>query len=190
VPFRWDGGFGYLAPPFPLDTIEEPAMPRISQDQTQERHAFLLDLFRSQPDVSRQEALDTFKEKFGSTINLKTLNELREQAQSEQSSVREADEPSSDDNEEENEAPAEDAASRLKAAATGNEGGNGLAQPAAPKAAKPAKGGKQKNVFVDASKEQLDFLQRIVGQLQEAGASNIRIDHATDRWMVVVVDAK
>jgi len=148
-------------------------MPRISQDQTQERHAFLLDLFRSQPDVSRQEALDAFKEKFGSTINLKTLGELRDQAKAEQNSA--AEEPSED----EDETPAEDAASRLKAAASGGETGGGSTA-SAPKAPKPAKGGKQRNVFIDAPKE----------QLQEAGASNIRIDHATERWMVVVVDAK
>ena len=70
----------------------------------------------------------------------------------------------------------------------GHEAGNGIsAQPA--KAPKP-KGGKQKNVFVDAPKEQLVFLESIVQQLQAAGAANVRIDHSTDRWMVLVVDAK
>ncbi len=162
-------------------------MARISQEQTQERHTFLLDLFRSQPELSRQEAMDAFKEKFGSSINLKTLTELRDQAQSEQGAQEdsEADEPSRD--EESESSSSDDAASRLKAAA--NSASGVTAQPA-PKAAKPAKGAKQKNVFVDAPKEHLDFLQGIVAQLQEAGASNIRIDHATDRWMVVVVDAK
>jgi hypothetical protein len=157
-------------------------MPRISQDQTQERHAFLLELFREQPDITRQDAMDAYKEKFGATINLKTLNQLREDAQKDVSGSTQ--EPAEASHEEETEEPSnEDAASRLKAAAETS------AQPA-PKAAKPAKGGKQKNVFVDAPKEHLDFLQRIVGQLQEAGATNVRIDHSTDRWMVVVVDAK
>jgi hypothetical protein len=162
-------------------------MARISQEQTQERHTFLLDLFRSQPELSRQEAMDAFKEKFGSSINLKTLTELRDQAQSEQGPQEdsEADEPSHDEESE----SSEDAASRLKAAAN-SASANGVSAQPAPKAAKPAKGAKQKNVFVDAPKEHLDFLQGIVAQLQEAGASNIRIDHATDRWMVVVVDAK
>lgn len=163
-------------------------MPRISQDQTQERHAFLLELFRSQPELSRQEAMDAFKAKFNATINLKTVTELREKAQAEkendEAEETETEEPSHD---EEQESSSEDAASRLKAAA-GSETGNGAA--AQPAKAKPAKGAKQKNVFVDASKEQLDFLQKVLGQLQEAGASNVRIDHSTDRWMVVVVDAK
>ncbi|HYO57343.1 hypothetical protein [Archangium sp.] len=35
-------------------------MARISQDQVQERHAFLLDLFRNQPDISRGEAIDAY----------------------------------------------------------------------------------------------------------------------------------
>jgi hypothetical protein len=159
-------------------------MPRISQDQTQERHAFLLDLFRAQPDITRQDAMDAYKEKFGATINLKTLNQLREDAQKDPDGAAEPEADESTHDEEEGEkASGEDAASRLKAAADAS------AQPA-PKA-KPAKGGsKQKNVFVDAPKEHLDFLQRIVGQLQEAGATNVRIDHSTDRWMVVVVDAK
>lgn len=164
-------------------------MARISQEQTQERHAFLLDLFRSQPELSRQEAMDAFKEKFGSSINLKTLTELREQAQSEQGSQEEeteADEPSRD---EESESSSDDAASRLKAAA-GATSASGVSASPAPKAAKPAKGARQRNVFVDAPKEHLEFLQGIVAQLQEAGAANVRIDHSTDRWMVLVVDAK
>ncbi|XXF79926.1 hypothetical protein P2318_09310 [Myxococcaceae bacterium GXIMD 01537] len=158
-------------------------MPRISQDQTQERHTFLLELFRSQADLTRQDAMDAYKEKFGATINLKTLNQLREQALAEaegSDGAAEADEP---EHEEEPEA-AESASANLRAAAEA-----GTAQPAQ-KPAKPAKGARQKNVFVDAPKEHLDFLQRIVGQLQEAGAANVRIDHATDRWMVLVVDGK
>ena len=55
-------------------------MARISQDQAQERHAFLLDLFRNQPDISRNEAMDAYKDKFGASLNAKTFNELREQA--------------------------------------------------------------------------------------------------------------
>jgi hypothetical protein len=156
-------------------------MARISQEQTQERHTFLLDLFRSQPEFSRQEAMDAFKEKFGATINLKTLNQLRDEARKDADEAEEtrADEPSHDEDSEESN---DDAASRLKAAADTS------AQPA-PKA-KPAKVARQKNVFVDAPREHLDFLQRIIGQLQEAGATNVRIDHSTDRWMVIVVDAK
>ncbi|HZI08984.1 MAG TPA: hypothetical protein VE153_01270 [Myxococcus sp.] len=157
-------------------------MPRTSQEQTQERHAFLLDLFRQQPDINSKEALEAFKDKFGATINLKTFNQLREQAEEEASasSTPAAEEPESAPE------PAEDPASRLKAAAT-PEALNGAASPAK----KPkAKGTGSKNIFVDASKENLTFLEGIVQQLQEAGASNVRIDHSTDRWMVLVVDAK
>lgn len=165
-------------------------MARISQEQTQERHAFLLDLFRSQPELSRQEAMDAFKEKFGSSINLKTLTEIRDQAQAEERADEETEEADEESSHEESE-PAANAASNLKAAAEGGrETGNGVAAQPASKPAKPAKGAKQKNVFVDAPKEHLDFLQGIVTQLQEAGAANVRIDHATDRWMVLVVDAK
>lgn len=166
-------------------------MARISQEQTQERHAFLLDLFRSQPELSRQEAMDAFKEKFGSSINLKTLTELRDQARAEaEQAARDEDEDEADEptHDEESEAQAEDTASRLKAAAGGDMSNGVVAQPA-PKA-KSAKGARQRNVFVDAPKEHLDFLQKVLGQLQEAGATNVRIDHATDRWMVLVVDAK
>lgn len=158
-------------------------MPRTSQEQTQERHAFLLTLFRQQPDISSKEALDAFKDKFGASINLKTFNQLREQAEEEAASsapAPEAEEPESAPE------PSEDTASRLKAAAT-PEGLNGAAAPA--KKAK-AKGTGSKNVFVDAPKENLAFLEGIVQQLQEAGATNVRIDHSTDRWMVLVVDAK
>ena len=41
-----------------------------------------------------------------------------------------------------------------------------------------------------ATPEQLQFLERVVQQLQESGASNVKIDHATDRWMVLTVDTK
>jgi hypothetical protein len=166
-------------------------MARISQEQTQERHTFLLDLFRSQPELSRQEAMDAFKEKFGSSINLKTLTELREQAQAEQGASGDSEAHESTQDEEGESSSSDEAVARLRAAASGGSStGNGVSAQPAPKSAKPAKGAKQRNLFVDAPKEQLDFLQGIVAQLQEAGASNIRIDHATDRWMVVVVDAK
>src|SRR5215217_4817076 len=56
-------------------------MARISQDQTQERHAFVLELFREQPELSRADALAAYKARFGAALNPKTLNELREQAQ-------------------------------------------------------------------------------------------------------------
>ncbi|HLL84851.1 MAG TPA: hypothetical protein VK420_19435 [Longimicrobium sp.] len=154
-------------------------MPRISQDQTQERHEYLLELFRNQPDLSSKEALNSFKGKFGATISPKTLNELREQAQGGLDTAGGDEEPA------EVEAPTatQEAASRMQASFVPDHISS------QPKAAK-AKGARQKNVFVDASKEQLVFLERIVQQLQEAGASNVRIDHSTDRWMVLVVDAK
>jgi hypothetical protein len=187
---------GYLAPPFLL--IQEPTVPRISQEQTQERHAFLLDLFHSNPDISRQEAMEAFEEKFGSTINVKTFNQLREQAQKEHGGRTSAAEPVEAD-----EAPmaaertAELLVESLKNSQASEQGagsfGNGLSngvstQPA--QKAKPAKGARQRNVFIDAPKEQLDFLERTLVQLQEAGATNVRIDHATERWMVLTVDAK
>ena len=157
-------------------------MPRISQAQTQERNAFLLELIRSQPDISRQEAQERFEEKFDSTLNPKTFQQLREQVQQERTSPA-AEEPSHDDQD----AADEDSSMRFRPVASAHEPGNGAsAQPAKAK----AKGARQKNIFVDATKEQLVFLERIVQQLQEAGASNVRIDHATDRWMVLVVDAK
>ncbi len=157
-------------------------MPRISQAQTQERNAFLLELIRNQPDISRQEAQERFEEKFDSTLNPKTFVQLREQVQQERTSPA-AEEPTHD----EQDTTEEDSSARFKPAASAPEMGNGAsAQPAKAK----AKGARQKNIFVDASKEQLVFLERIVQQLQEAGASNVRVDHVTDRWMVLVVDAK
>jgi hypothetical protein len=157
-------------------------MPRISQAQTQERNTFLLELIRSQPDISRQEAQERFEEKFDSTLNPKSFQQLREQVQQERTGPA-AEEPSHDEPASEG----EDSAAPFKPAASAPELSNGAStQPAKAK----AKGARQKNVFVDASKEQLEFLERIVQQLQEAGASNVRIDHSTDRWMVLVVDAK
>jgi hypothetical protein len=162
-------------------------MARISQDQAQERHAFLLDLFRNQPDISRNEAMDAYKDKFGASLNAKTFNELREQALRDVESQEEKAEETSP--EPETETPAEDTASRLRAVATSSELTNGAsAQPAAKKP--KAKGPGAKNVFVDATQEQLQFLERVLQQLQEAGAANVKIDHATDRWMVLTVDTK
>ncbi|RKH67016.1 hypothetical protein [Corallococcus aberystwythensis] len=167
-------------------------MPRTSQEQSQERHAFLLDLFRNQPDLSRQDALESFKDRFGATINLRTFNELRDQAKKELSSsgpvsapapVREEQDVEAQD--ERAEVTSEDAGSLLKAAAVPE-----LHAGAAPAKKPKAKGPGSRNVFVDATAEQLQFLERVVGQLQEAGAANLRIDHATDRWMVLVVDSK
>ncbi|NTX00865.1 hypothetical protein HUA74_02095 [Myxococcus sp. CA051A] len=159
-------------------------MPRTSQEQTQERHAFLLTLFRQQPDISSKDALESFKTKFGATINLKTFNQLRAEAEEEVASTPVAEEPEVEV-ESAPETVVEDAAAQLKAAAT-PEALNGAAPAKKPK----AKGTGSKNVFVDAPKEHLTFLESIVQQLQEAGAANVRIDHSTDRWMVLVVDPK
>ncbi|MBN9687212.1 MULTISPECIES: hypothetical protein [unclassified Corallococcus] len=166
-------------------------MPRTSQEQSQERHAFLLDLFRNQPDLSRQDALESFKDRFGATINLRTFNELREQAKKELASQPAApaaapkEEQDVDVQDERSEVTAEDAGTLLKAAAAPE-----LHAGAAPAKKPKAKGPGSRNVFVDATAEQLQFLERVVLQLQEAGAANVRIDHATDRWMVLVVDSK
>ncbi|QRK11110.1 hypothetical protein JQX13_14170 [Archangium violaceum] len=161
-------------------------MARISQDQAQERHAFLLDLFRNQPDISRNEAMDAYKDKFGASLNAKTFNELREQALRDVESQEEKAEETSP--EPEPETAVEDTASKLKAVATSELTNGASAQPAAKKP--KAKGPGAKNVFVDATQEQLQFLERVLQQLQEAGAANVRIDHATDRWMVLTVDTK
>ena len=151
-------------------------MARISQAQTQERNTFLLELIRSQPDITRQEAQERFDEKFNATLNPKSFQELREQVMEERMNGA-AEEP---------EAKSEEPASAAQS--NGAEHSNGAS--AQPAKAKASKGGKQKNLFIDAPREQLVFLERIVQQLQEAGASNVRIDHSTDRWMVLTVDAK
>lgn len=162
-------------------------MPRTSQEQTQERHSFLLTLFRQQPDISSKDALESFKAKFGSTINLKTFNQLRAEAEEEVAATAPAAEEPEVEVESAPETVVEDAATQLKAAATASPETLNGAQPAK----KPkAKGTGSKNVFVDAPKEHLSFLESIVQQLQEAGAANVRIDHSTDRWMVLVVDPK
>ena len=156
-------------------------MARISQDQAQERHAFLLDLFRNQPDISRNEAMDAYKDKFSASLNAKTFNELREQALREVEGHEKAEESSS-------ETSAEDTASMLKSAASSETANGAGAQPMAKKP--KAKGVGPKNVFIDATQEQLQFLERVVQQLQEAGAANVRIDHSTERWMVLAVESK
>lgn len=162
-------------------------MPRISQVQIQERNAFLLELLRNQPDISRQEAQERFEEKFDATLNPKTFHQLREQLQQERTSPP-AEEPSREEpSREEPEASDEDSSPRFTPMTSAPEPSNGASTQPAKAKAKPSR---QRNVFVDASKEQLVFLERIVQQLQEAGASNVRIDHSTDRWMVLVVDTK
>ena len=159
-------------------------MARISQAQIQERNTFLLELIRSQPDITRQEAQERFEEKFDSTLNPKSFQQLREQVMEERMNGA-AEEPSREEPESKN---GEDSAAATTASnGNGVEHSNGAsAQPAKAK----AKGGKQKNLFIDAPKEQLVFLESIVQQLQAAGASNVRIDHSTDLWMVLTVDAK
>jgi hypothetical protein len=169
-------------------------MARISQDQTQERRAFLLELFRSQPDISRNEAMETYKERFGASLNAKTFNELREQALSEtearadRADVSQTDDDDTDDAD--TDAPSEEpSAAPLRVVPT-VESSSAAGSPPAAKKPKPGKGPGAKNVFVDATQEQLQFLERVVHQLQEAGANNIRIDHGTERWMVLTVEAK
>ncbi|WP_395842378.1 hypothetical protein [Cystobacter fuscus] len=167
-------------------------MARISQDQIEERRAFLLELFRSQPDISRNEAMETYKDRFGASLNAKTFNELREQALSEtEARADRAEESQADsDADADTDAPAEEpTATPLRVVPTVESAAAAGAPPAAKKP-KPGKGPGAKNVFVDATQEQLQFLERVVHQLQEAGASNIRIDHGTERWMVLTVEAK
>lgn len=153
-------------------------MPRISQDQTKERHAFLLELFQQQPELTPKEALASFRERFDATISPKILNQLREQARSESSHQAADQEPSQLEM-----GDGEEAGSRLN-------GSSGAAATAQLTQRSKGKGARQKNVFIDGSREHLAFLEKIVRQLQEAGATNVRIDHATDRWMVLQVDAK
>ena len=158
-------------------------MARISQDQAQERHAFLLDLFRNQPDISRNEAMDAYKDKFGASLNAKTFNELREQALRDAENEEKAEENVS----EPEETPVEETKQRVVAAAPDLT--NGAGAPSAAKKPK-AKGVGAKNVFVDATQEQLQFLEKVLIQLQDSGANNVRIDHSTDRWMVLTVESK
>jgi hypothetical protein len=155
-------------------------MARISQDQTQERHAFVLELFREQPDLSRADALAAYKARFGATLNPKTLNELREQAQAEAGNGSSG-------------ASADDVVAALTRSADAGAAASSASSSAPASSPKPkaAKGGKGvKNVFIDAAPEQLQFLEQVVAQLQEAGAANVRVDHATERWMVLAVESK
>src|SRR5262245_41716303 len=110
-------------------------MARISQAQTQERNTFLLELIRSQPDITRQEAQERFDEKFSATLNPKSFQELREQVMEERMNGS-AEEPEAKNGEDSAAAPS-----------NGVEHSTGAsAQPAKAK----AKGGKQKNLFIDA----------------------------------------
>ena len=151
-------------------------MPRISQDKTQERHAFLLDLFREQPDITPREALASFKERFDATISPKILHQLRNQARN-GASHSESHEPTPPETDESHEvaSPPNGASAAVEASAAPRSKG---------------KGARQRSVFVDGPKEHLVFLERILQQLHEAGATNVRIDHSTERWMVLQVDAK
>ena len=166
-------------------------MARISQDQTQERRAFLLELFRSQPDISRNDAMETYKDRFGASLNAKTFNELREQAMSETDAPEGRAEDTDSDADADTEASpaAEEPSSSAPLRVVPTLDSPSGAAPSAKKP-KPAKGPGVKNVFVDATPDQLQFLERVVHQLQEAGANNLRIDHGTDRWMVLTVDSK
>lgn len=147
-------------------------MARTTQDQTQERHAFVVELFQKQPELSRADAQEAFRDRFGAAINPRTLNQLREQALETLQQEEQAEEPAAEET--------VDAAAALKAAADTQ---------AAPKAKAPkAKG--PRSVFVDAPREQLVFLEQVVAQLQAAGLANLRVDHATDRWMVLAVEPK
>ena len=147
-------------------------MARISQDQTQERHAYVLELFREQPELSRADALAAYKARFGAALNPKTLNELREQAQTGGQG-----------------ASADDVVAALSRSADAGAASSSAAAASTPKP-KAAKGARVKNVFIDASAEQLQFLESVLAQLQEAGATNLRVDHATERWMVLAVESK
>ena len=128
----------------------------------------------------------------GSQYLLAWADELRDQAGREALGGEAAHEESASSFESESEpvreTRTEDMADRLKMVAS-SEPLTG-AQAAAAKKPKPAKAGGVKNVFVDASHEQLQFLERVVQQLQEAGAHNLRIDYGTDRWMVLTVESK
>ena len=152
-------------------------MARISQDQTQERHAYVLELFREQPELSRADALAAYKARFGAALNPKTLNELREQAQASAGQGSSADDVVA-------------ALSRSADAGAASASSTPAASSSNGSKPKAPKGAKVKNVFIDAAPEQLQFLEQIVSQLQEAGASNVRVDHATERWMVLTVESK
>lgn len=158
------------------------------RDELQEKQAFLLELFRNQPDIPRSEASDSYKDRFGAPLPPRLFNQMKEQVQAELSqaaAAEEVEETGAPETEVETETAAEESTAARSASETAaNPGG----APKAPKA-KGAKGG-PRHLFIDAPKDNLEFLGRIVAQLQEAGAANVRIDHSTDRWMVLVVDGK
>ncbi|MGA9525417.1 MAG: hypothetical protein WBV82_28415 [Myxococcaceae bacterium] len=156
-------------------------------DTTEERNTFLLELFRRQPDLKSSEAQERFKAKFGSAAGSRVLNQLREQAQAE--AEAEAEVEAEADEQLSPEPTSEDAAQLLQSAVLASAESQGVNAPA-PKSGKSAKGQRLKHVFIEAPKEQLEFLERVVVQLQEAGVTNFRIDHGTERWMVFAVESK
>ncbi len=151
-------------------------------ETTEERNTFLLELFRRQPDLKSSEAQERFKAKFGTAASSRVLNQLRDQAQAEadeaEADVQLTPEPTS-----------EDAAQLLHSAVLAEAEAQGVSAPA-PKSGKSAKGQRLKHVFIEGPKEQLEFLERVVAQLQEAGVTNVRIDHGTERWLVFAVESK
>jgi hypothetical protein len=157
-------------------------MPRIAQAQLQERNTFLLELIRSQPDITRQEAQERFEDRFDATLSPKAFQQIREQALAARTG------PAAEERSREEAEPTDsDSEPHSRPAASAPESGNGAsAQPAKAK----AKGGKQRSLFVEAPREQLVFLERTIQQLQEAGATNVRVEHSTERWMVLAVDAR
>lgn len=140
-------------------------------DTTEERNTFLLELLRQDPQVRSSDVQERLKAKFGGTVSTKVLNQLRDQVQAE------ADQAAS--------APVEQEPARIIELPAEQPAGA-----SSQKAARPSKGAKVKHVFIDGPKEQLEFLERVVVQLQEAGVANLKIDHGTDRWLVFAVEAK
>jgi regulator of protease activity HflC (stomatin/prohibitin superfamily) len=168
------------------------------QDQLQEKQAFLLELFRAQPNISRGDASDSYKDRFGAPLPPRLFNQMKEQVDTEQSQVGAAEGHAAAEEDAEQEeasaaapARAADGASpaAAQAAAAAAEAAGGAPRAGKGKAGKAAAGA-SRHLFIDASRENLTFLEGIVAQLQAAGASNVRIDHSTERWMVLVVDAK
>ena len=153
-------------------------------DVSEERNTFVLELLRAQPEIRSADVQERVKSKFGSAVTTRVLNQLRDQVQTELESREETD----DQAEMEMESPMDGAVQSLKASASGSESQAN----SAPAQQKPrsAKGARVKHVFVESSKEQLDFLAQVLAQLQEAGVGNVRIDHGTERWLVFAVDAK
>ncbi len=156
-------------------------------DTTEERNTFLLELFRRQPDLKSAEAQERFKAKFGTAANTRLLNQLRDQAEAQ----AEADADADADAEAQlsSESSNEDAAQLLQSAVLVSAETQGNTAPA-PKSGKAAKGKGLKHVFIEAPKEQLEFLERVVVQLQEAGVTNLKVDHGTERWLVFAVESK